>query len=469
MFSRQRNLHPLLSRSLHQRSRPHEMPSPPPGTYLREAGTDRIHQYSQKWHGLLGPIFREDLGGCQAVFISCPEVCQAIFAGEGRYPVHLVPEPWTIYLQKKNKKRGLFFMDGEEWWETRKRLNPLFLKHLNVKKMHPTVERGVESLIGGWKPGKLANLESQLYTWSTSTMLAILLGDNTVVKERLEEVIEEVVWHVQQIFVTSAALSTVDPHQAAQQSTSAWQEFEHHVETGLALVQHLVIKTLADPGGHQGLALDLVQLGFSEDDIVRILADLLLAAADTTSITGAWLLHVLATTPDVQAAVGQETAGLCGAGQARATDIKHLRYSAGLVREVMRLYPVAPFLTRIAQKPMQLGSYQVDGGTLLLMSSYAMGRNGDIFDHPNEVRPDRWKRNLNTKDLQRSTKAFASLPFGHGARGCIGRRVAEMELNLLASRACQEWKMTSGEKEVLFTMRMVGIPDKPISLHLEKI
>ena len=32
-----------------------------------------------------------------------------------RYPVHLVPEPWTVYLSKKGTARGLFFMDGEAW------------------------------------------------------------------------------------------------------------------------------------------------------------------------------------------------------------------------------------------------------------------------------------------------------------------------------------------------------------------
>ena len=124
-------------------------------------------------------------------------------------------------------------MDGEEWWAARKQLNPLFLKHLNLKKMQPVVEEGVEAILHTWKVGKVSNLERQLYTWSTSTMLAILLGDSSAARERLEEVIETVVWHVQQIFVTSAALSVVDPHQAANEGTPEWQKFEYHVEKGL--------------------------------------------------------------------------------------------------------------------------------------------------------------------------------------------------------------------------------------------
>ena len=234
------------------------------------------------------------------------------------------------------------------------------------------------------------------------------------------------------------------------------------------MVDNLVRKTLVDEKGPQGLALDLVHFGVTEPDIVRILTDLLLAATDTTSITGSWLIHVLATSPEVQAAVHQETVDVCGERRAQAEDLKHLRYTAGLTKEVMRLYPVAPFLTRIAQRSIMVGEYEVQPGTLLLMSSYAMGRDGNIFDHPEDVKPERWMRNRNEKDLTRHGKAFASLPFGHGARGCIGRRVAEMQLCLLAARSCQEWRMMSGDQDVKFTMRMVGVPDKQISLELQK-
>ena len=402
------------------------------------------------------------------MFVSCPELCERIFSSEGKYPVHLVPEPWTIYLQKRNKKRGLFFMDGEEWWDARRQLNPLLLKHLNLKRMQPVIEKGVESLLQEWSSGPMRDLERRLYTWSTSTMLAILLGDSTEARERLEKVIETVVWHVQQIFVTSAVLSLVNTHQAAADETPEWKEFEFHVDNGLSMVETLVKETLADARGPKGLALDLAHLGTAKEDIVRILTDLLLAAADTTSITASWMLHTLATNPKVQETVLQETRNVCGDKKTTVDDIKHFRYTSGLTKEVMRLYPVAPFLTRIAQESIILGQYNVQPGTLLLMSSYAMGRNPDIFDNPEEVRPERWMRNRKEKDFKKHKMAFATLPFGHGARSCIGRRVAEMQLSLLAARSCQDWRIKSGDPDIKFTMRMIGVPDKPISLVLEK-
>ena len=151
------------------------------------------------------------------MFVSCPELCERIFSSEGKYPVHLVPEPWTIYLQKHNKKRGLFFMDGEEWWEARRQLNPLLLKHPNLKRMQSVIETGVESLLQDWSPGPLRDLERRLYTWSTSTMLAILLGDSTEARDSL-----------------------VNTHEAAADKIPGWKEFEFNVENGLSIVETLV-------------------------------------------------------------------------------------------------------------------------------------------------------------------------------------------------------------------------------------
>ena len=67
---------------------------------------------------------------------------------------------------------GLFFLDGEEWWTARRKLNPLFLKQQSLQRLHSVVEDNTEDLIGGWSCGDtILGLEAQLYSWSTSTML----------------------------------------------------------------------------------------------------------------------------------------------------------------------------------------------------------------------------------------------------------------------------------------------------------
>ena len=53
--------------------------------------------------------------------------------------------------------------------------------------------------------------------------------------------------------------------------------------------------------------------------------------------------------------------------------------------------------------------------------------------------------------------ALSALPFGHGVRMCIGRRLAELQMLLLVSRLVQDYKLDTVDTAEYIT-RMVGIP-----------
>ena len=199
-----------------------------------------------------------------------------------------------------------------------------------------------------------------------------------------------------------------------------------------------------------------------------------MAAVDTTSHTAAWALHCLASSSDIQAAIREEIR-LRGGEEGsilRSDCVKRLPYLGGFIKEVMRLYPVAPFLTRLATQSFSLAESEVPAGTILLISLHVMGRDQAIFSQPGSVLPQRWVRDGSSTEAEaeeRKRKAFANLPFGHGARGCIGRRIAELELQLLVGRICQRWSLRSNNERVEYTQRMIGVPDKPISFQLTAV
>lgn len=62
--------------------------------------------------------------------------------------------------------------------------------------------------------------------------------------------------------------------------------------------------------------------------------------------------------------------------------------------------------------------------TLVTLCHYATSRDPGQFPEPNSFRPARW---LGTGA---APHPFASLPFGFGKRSCMGRRLAELELQL---------------------------------------
>lgn len=72
--------------------------------------TPKLHQYVDARHRQLGPVFLEHIGPVAAVFVADANEMRRVFALEGRYPKHLLPEPWILYNQTYGCKRGLFFM-----------------------------------------------------------------------------------------------------------------------------------------------------------------------------------------------------------------------------------------------------------------------------------------------------------------------------------------------------------------------
>lgn len=77
--------------------------------------------------------------------------------------------------------------------------------------------------------------------------------------------------------------------------------------------------------------------------------------------------------------------------------------------------------------------------TLVQVCLYPLGRSQDVFQDPLTFDPSRWARaekgegcskNDVTSDIS-SGAGFRSLAFGFGARQCVGRRIAENEMQLL--------------------------------------
>ena len=63
---------------------------------------------------------------------------------------------------------------------------------------------------------------------------------------------------------------------------------------------------------------------------------------------------------------------------------------------------------------------------------------GNMEEHVNraaEFLPERWLKGPG--DSQYRIHPFASLPYGHGARMCLGRRFADLEIQILLAKASQ--------------------------------
>lgn len=451
------------------------------GTALHVAfsgGAAKIHEYCDRRHRELGPLYRETLGTVDAVFVADSELIQQVYANEGKYPMHMVPEAWLIYNEVKGIQRGLFFMDGSEWIEKRRSLNNVFLRAKTVSDHINVFNEVISDLLERWderrdQAGVLHNMERELYNWSIESLGAMIFGRRLgcVAKTSDMETIHEFVHCVQQIFSESAKMSMISPRLAYKLNLPVWRRFVKAAGRALELAREYVetnVKSIADQTAttscKQGILGQLLLQGnISEEELVRIVADLFLAAADTTSHATQWAFYLLARNPQCQEVLLDEVQRVVPAGHpVTEASLAKLPYVKAVIKEALRLYPVAPFLTRILADDIVLNGYNVPAGKLILMSLYTTGRNEQHFAEPHAFRPERWLR-----DQQEQVNSWACLPFGLGARSCIGRRVAEVQMQSLIARTVQKFRLAPiTDKEVQIRMRLITTPEEPISLRL---
>src|SRR5262249_6982972 len=120
--------------------------------------------------------------------------------------------------------------------------------------------------------------------------------------------------------------------------------------------------------------------------------------------------------------------------------------------EVLRLYPVAPGINRTPLEEISIGGAVVRPGEVIAISIWSLHRNPKFWDDPHAFRPERF-RALKINEL---TGIY--LPFSTRPRSCIGRKLAETELERILSRIFSSFRIEVVSTDIValpsFTLRM---------------
>ena len=179
----------------------------------------------------------------------------------------------------------------------------------------------------------------------------------------------------------------------------------------------------------------------SDDDIIFILFDLVIAGSDTTASTLAAALFLLHE-PRHEAALAdakREAADLPDEGLPLERVKDALPYATAVARETLRLYPPVPFVGRTSVRSADLFDTPVPEGATMCWSPWFLGRDpaawadADVFD------PRRWLEDAVTGG---APSTFSWLPFGAGPRGCLGTRLGLTEAIVGTARVLKDFDVT---------------------------
>ncbi|ETN66421.1 cytochrome P450 [Anopheles darlingi] len=197
-------------------------------------------------------------------------------------------------------------------------------------------------------------------------------------------------------------------------------------------IDQLMKIPLTQPGARQ----------FSDEEISDHIYTMIVAGNETSATQLAHTCLLLAMHPEVQAKAYAEVRELLIEPDQEVTIelLKHLTYVEKVLKEAMRLMPVAPIVGRQNLTELVLDGHRIPKGTVLLFNFYALHRRKDVWGPTaDQFDPDRF----DSDRLAASHATHAHLPFSGGPRGCIGYRYALMSLKTLLALILRNYELTT--------------------------
>lgn len=162
--------------------------------------------------------------------------------------------------------------------------------------------------------------------------------------------------------------------------------------------------------------------GLREQELRDELMTLLVAGHETTATALAWALHWIHKSPFVRKQLLDELQSV--EDPVDPGVLFRLPYLNAVCSETLRICPVGMLtFPRVTRSHVELMGSSLDPGTVVAGCIYLAHHREEVYPDPDIFRPERF--------LERRYSPYEYLPFGGGARRCIGMAFAQFEMKIV--------------------------------------
>ena len=162
---------------------------------------------------------------------------------------------------------------------------------------------------------------------------------------------------------------------------------------------------------------------------------LYLAGHETTSHALTWTFFLLSRYPGVDEVLGDEARAFFSRGAFSFERLEELQKTEAILRESMRIFPPVWGFSRLAKASDLIDGFNIPKGAMVFVSPWVLHRNPHLYPNPEGFEPERF-----AGELMHTLPKCAYMPFGAGARQCIGAAFAMMEAKVVLATLAQRYR-----------------------------
>lgn len=430
-------------------------------------GTIPYHFPGGKFHGLqhnevtdmcqkeYGTIYKETiLTGFTLVHVFDPNDIETVFRADGKYPQREAFHTLAHFNKKfNNNTQGLLTSQKQQWRHIRSNFQQKMLRPKAVSAYLPEQAIVSDEFVTRLlqlrdEDGVVDDITPELYKYAAECVGVVCFNKRLgalqnhapdseaarfinavdIVMDVSQKEFKQLPWY--RLFNTPtfkrlAKAQYIIRELAIKYSQKALDDVQKRIDAG------------EEMDGEQG---DLIpylmsKTELTEDKVLTVISELILAGVDTTSHHLAFTLYLLALNKDKQDILYKEIKdNIKHNGQPTDSEVSSLSYLKAVFKESHRVLPVAPGNIRKTGKDLVLSGFHIPAGVSVAIHTNWIGKQDTYFEDADKFKPERW---LRVNGSSTNSHPFAYLPFGFGQRSCIGKRFAEQESALALIKILQ--------------------------------
>ncbi|XP_070496647.1 cytochrome P450 CYP12A2-like [Chironomus tepperi] len=362
---------------------------------------------------------------------------------------------------------------GDRWYKIRTLVNPIMLQPKMVQRYTESINHITSDFIDYILKRDLNKQISNrdLNLWSLESIANITLDRRLgLFNDTNSEAAVKMIDLIRRFFIMCADFE-VSPSIWKYYHTKAFKEYMKVNNDLLNIVMNYIEETIEQTRDNQGDNANgiLQQLLKIDKNVAIIMAvDSMTAGVDTTASAITGILYCLAKNPEKQEKLREEILREFTTPELNVKSFANLPYLRACIKEGMRFYPPVSGTSRKTDFDLVFSNYFIPKGTYVITWPQLFYRRENIFPQSSEYLPERWTREQKCTHLNQSTK-FHFLPFGHGVRSCVGRRFANLEMEVFLINFLRRFKIEWNEDDLQIQSTFVNIPTGNVKFTLKKL
>src|SRR5438874_3432247 len=333
--------------------------------------------------------------------------------------------------------QGILFIDEPEHQQQRRLMLPS-MHRKRIEGYQQVMREVTTQILDRWRPGVVIDVASEMDD------LALIIEGRTLFSLDLSG--------TQQAFRDAVTVVTQTMNDAFRIALAQFPfdipgiGYGHSVRKAIALIRATLEEIIARHEREGSDAGDIVSMLVAARDeeghrlsamqIIDHLVTLFVAGHETLANALTWACYLLAQHPHVTSKLLSELEAQLAGQPPAPDDLERLPYLEQVVKEVLRIYPPAASLSRIAREPFEWKGYAFHAGDIIMYSPYVSHRMPAQFSEPDVFRPERFDPVCGEKH-----PPGAFIPFGAGPRTCLGAPFAMMELKTVLAMILQRFRL----------------------------